>query len=103
MIPRDPRGCPRRSGRSRQHNGRSRFTCFAKKLVQVPKEIDEKAEEWKRSGSGTGTTSASRKSGPGGVHPGAATRTGRRWPTQSTGPMVKLRRAVETRTRPPTY
>jgi hypothetical protein len=76
MIPRDPRGCPRRSGRSRQHNGRSRFACFAKKLVQVPKEIDEKAEEWKRSGSGTGTTSARRKSGP-----GAATRTGRRWPT----------------------
>jgi hypothetical protein len=64
MIPRDPRGCPRRSGRSRQHNGRSRFACFAKKLVQVPKkEIDEKAEEWKRSGSGTGTTSARRKSG----------------------------------------
>jgi hypothetical protein len=28
---------------------RSRFTRFAKKLVQVPKkEIDEKAEEWKR-------------------------------------------------------
>jgi hypothetical protein len=46
---RDPPGCPRRSGRSRQHNGRSRFARFAKKLVQVPKkEIDEKAEEWKR-------------------------------------------------------
>jgi hypothetical protein len=28
---------------------RSRFARFAKKLVQVPKkEIDEKAEEWKR-------------------------------------------------------
>lgn len=28
---------------------RSRFERFAKKLVQVPKkEIDEKAEEWKR-------------------------------------------------------
>jgi hypothetical protein len=27
---------------------RSRFALFAKKLVQVPKEIDEKAEEWKR-------------------------------------------------------
>jgi len=49
MIPRDPRGCPRRSSRSRQHNGRSRFARFAKKLVQVPKkEIDEKAKEWKR-------------------------------------------------------
>jgi hypothetical protein len=27
---------------------RSRFARFAKKLVRVAKEIDEKAEEWKR-------------------------------------------------------
>ena len=34
--------------REQEDSERSRFARFAKKLVQVPKEINEKAEEWKR-------------------------------------------------------
>lgn len=44
-------GPPARPEDRSQHEDseRSRFARFAKKLVQVPKkEIDEKAEEWKR-------------------------------------------------------
>ena len=42
----DPEG-PSHS-REPEDSERSRFARFVKKLVQVPKEIDEKAEEWKR-------------------------------------------------------
>jgi hypothetical protein len=40
---------PKRPPPEPEDSERSRFARFAKKLVQVPKrEIDEKAEEWKR-------------------------------------------------------
>jgi hypothetical protein len=43
--PKTPKPVPPES----EDSERSRFARFAKKLVQVPKkEIDEKAEEWKR-------------------------------------------------------
>jgi hypothetical protein len=46
MTEREP---PEPSRPEPEDSERSRFARFAKKLVQVPKrEIDEKAEEWKR-------------------------------------------------------
>lgn len=45
---RDPQE-PKQASSEPEDAERSRFARFAKKLVRVPKkEIDEKAEEWKR-------------------------------------------------------
>jgi hypothetical protein len=44
----DPDGQQDSGGPEPDDAERSRFARFAKKLVQVPKEIDEKAAEWKR-------------------------------------------------------